>query len=124
MVWIRIDDQIAHHPKFLAAGPLASWFWICGNAYCNKYLTDGFIPESALGALGGVTGAKRLAERLVDVGLWTKDGTGFRVHDFHDYNPTAAQVKQKRKEDRDRKRHGKESDGIPRGTGADSKVRH
>lgn len=124
MVWIRIDDQIAHHPKFLAAGPLASWFWICGNAYCNKYLTDGFIPESALGALGGVTGAKRLAERLVEVGLWTQHEDGFRVHDFHDYNPTAAQVKQKRRDDRDRKRNAKEQDGIPRGNGADSKAHH
>lgn len=97
MVWIRIDDQIAHHPKFIAAGPVASWLWVCGNGYCNKYLTDGFIPTSALPTLGGVTNADKWAERLVEVGLWIPAPSGFQVHDFHDYNPTAAEVRAKRK---------------------------
>lgn len=96
MVWIRIDDQIAHHPKFIAAGPVAAWLWVCGNGYCNKYLTDGFIPEHAVKTLGGVTNAEKWAVRLVEVGLWDKVAGGFSVHDFHDYNPTAADVRKKR----------------------------
>jgi hypothetical protein len=96
MVWIRIDDQIAHHPKFIAAGPVASWLWVCGNGYCNKYLTDGFIPASAIRTLGGVTNAPKWAEVLADVGLWDKVNGGYRVHDFHDFNPSAAEVKAKR----------------------------
>jgi hypothetical protein len=104
MVWLRIDDQIAHHPKFIDAGPVASWLWLCGNTYCNKYLTDGFIRESALPMLGNVTNAKKWAEVLVQVGLWEKVEGGYEVHDFHDFNPTAYQVKEKRRKDRDRKR--------------------
>ena len=104
MVWIRIDDQIAHHPKFIAAGPVASWLWVCGNGYCNKYLTDGFIPSIALPTLGGVTNTDKWAERLAEVGLWDKVQDGYRVHDFHDHNPKAREVKAKRKRDRDRKR--------------------
>jgi hypothetical protein len=96
MVWIRIDDQIAHHPKFFEAGPIASWLWVCGNGYCNKYLTDGFIPESALKALGNVPHIGRHAEALVKVGLWDRAAGGFRVHDFHDYNPSAEAVREKR----------------------------
>ena len=69
MVWLRIDDQIAHHPKFIDAGPIASWLWLCGNTYCNKYLTDGFIRESALPTLGSVTNGKKWADVLVQVGL-------------------------------------------------------
>lgn len=96
MVWLRIDDQIAHHPKFLEVGPVASWLWLCGNAYCNKYLTDGFIKESALSTLGSVTNPKHWADRLVDVGLWTRVEGGFCVHDFHDFNPKAEDVRQRR----------------------------
>lgn len=103
MVWLRIDDQIAHHPKFIDAGPIASWLWVCGNAYCNKYLTDGFIRSSALGTLGGVTNAKRWAEVLVKVGLWEAAAGGYRVHDFHDFNPTAQEVRANREWDRRRK---------------------
>lgn len=117
MVWLRIDDQIAHHPKFIAAGPVAGWLWICGNAYCNKYLTDGFIRASALGTLGGVSNAKRWAEKLVEAGLWDRVDGGYRVHDFHDFNPTADAVKKKRADDRERKRN---SGRNPNGNGKDS----
>lgn len=96
MVWIRIDDQIAHHPKFMAAGPVAAWLWVCGNGYCNKYLTDGFIPEAALPTLGAVTNAGKWADKLVEAGLWKREAGGYRVHDFHDYNPSAKDVREKR----------------------------
>lgn len=104
MTWIRLDDQIAHHPKLIAAGPVAAWLWVCGNGYCNKYLTDGFIPTSQLRNLGGVTNPAKWADKLVEVGLWDAVQGGYRVHDYHDYNPTKAQVEDKRKKDRDRKR--------------------
>lgn len=117
MVWLRIDDQIAHHPKFIDAGPVASWLWLCGNTYCNKYLTDGFIRESALPMLGSVTNAKKWADVLVEVGLWEKAEGGYQVHDFHDFNPTADQVKEKRRKDRDRKRAESGTDSARNGHG-------
>lgn len=97
MPWIKIDDQIAHHPKFVAAGPIASWMWVCGNGYCNKYLTDGEIPEHALGSLGSISNPKKWADVLVHVGLWERMDAGYRVHDFHDHNPYAADVREQRR---------------------------
>jgi hypothetical protein len=97
MVWIKLDDQIAHHPKFLQAGPVASWLWVCGNGYCNKFLTDGFIPAAAVKTLGGIDNAGKLAAVLVAAGLWEKVDGGYHVHDFHDHNPTAAEVRTKRR---------------------------
>jgi hypothetical protein len=108
-VWVRIDDQIAHHPKFIAAGPIASWFWVCGCGYCAKYLTDGFIPDAALANLGGVTNPRKWAQKLVGVGLWLRVDGGYQVHDYHDYNLTAAEVKAKRDRDRARKKNGAEA---------------
>lgn len=112
MVWIRIDDQIAHHPKFIEAGPIAAWLWVCGNGYCNKYLTDGFIKQAAIKTLG-VTNAAKWAERLAEVGLWEHVDGGYQVHDFHDHNPSAVEVKEKRRRDRERKRRTAEAPQIP-----------
>ena len=34
-----------------------------------------------------------VAEALVAAGLWESVPGGYRIHDFHDYNPTAADAK-------------------------------
>ncbi len=96
MSWIRLDDQIAHHKKFLAAGPVASWLWICGQSFSARYLTDGFIPFCALSSLGSVRKAKPHVEKLVEVGLWERADGGYRIHDYHDYQPTAEEVRHTR----------------------------
>ena len=46
MPWVRIDDGYADHPKMAAVGPLGQALWLAGLAYCNRYLTDGFIPRT------------------------------------------------------------------------------
>lgn len=52
MPWVRIEDTVPDHPKFLRAGPIAAWLWLCGLCYCQRQLTDGFIPKEALPFLG------------------------------------------------------------------------
>lgn len=111
-MWSRVDDNIPHHPKFLKAGPLASWLWICGNCYCNRYLTDGFIPHEVLQTLGDIKSPVKQATRLVLAGLWEAADGGYRVHDFHDHNPKSADVKAKREADRIRKESGRNPRGI------------
>ena len=85
MAWVRIDDQVPHHPKFLEAGAAASWLWVCGIAYCQRQLTDGFIPKAAVLTLG-VPNPRALAERLVSVKLWDRREGGYQVHDYLDHN--------------------------------------
>ena len=96
MAWIKIDDQFSDHPKVIAAGPLAAWLHICGLTYCGRYLTDGLIPLGQLRKLADVDNAIELAARLVEVGLWEETEGGFLVHDYLDYNPSAAKVKAER----------------------------
>lgn len=119
-MWSRVDDNLPHHPKFIRAGPVASWLWVCGNCYCNRYLTDGFIAHEVLSTLGQVPAVKAQAARLVLVGLWNAVDGGYRVHDFHDQNPTAASVKAKREADRNRKRLAEESARNPSGIAMES----
>lgn len=106
MPWAKIDDDAPSHPKFVKAGSIAAFgFWTAGNCYCNKRLTDGFIAREALLLISPVVKpaeARRLAAALVEAGLWEVVDGGWRVHDFHHYNPTAADVKAERQASADR----------------------
>lgn len=94
MAWLRIDDTVPEHRKMLRAGPSACWFWLCGIAYCQRQLTDGFIPDEAIEMIGvrGNGRARKLADVLVSVGLFEPAEHGYRVHDYHDHNATAEEA--------------------------------
>lgn len=96
MAWLQIDDNVPLHRKMLAAGPAACWLWVCGIAYSQRQLTDGFIPDLALPMVGvtGASRAKKLADALVSVGLFEVVDGGYRVHDYHDHNATAIEARQ------------------------------
>lgn len=88
MSWVRIDDRAPENRKLLAAGAVASWLWVCGLAYANRQtLHDGFVPAAALAMLYPIANVKRHAERLVEVGLWERAPSGFRIHDYAQYQP-------------------------------------
>lgn len=96
MAWVRIEDTVTEHRKHLKAGPAACWLWVCGIAYSQRQLTDGFIPDEAVPLLGVAKGAKALAEILVTVGLFDRAEGGYRVHDYHDYNRTREEAERTR----------------------------
>jgi hypothetical protein len=118
MAWLRIDDRVRTHPKIVAAGPDAAWFWFCGICYCREHLTDGFIPKGMIASLvPGVQlpAAKRHTATLLRVvdgqrnPLWHDTEGGYRVHDFLDWNPSRAVVLAKRAEDLARKKKSNSS---------------
>lgn len=96
MAWTKLDDHFPDHPKVIAAGPLASWLFVCGLAYCGRLLTDGFIPSGQIRKLADVEDAHGLARTLVEVGLWERAEGGYRVHDYLDYQPSKEHVLQTR----------------------------
>jgi len=90
MAYLKVDDNVSHHRKLLRAGDVAAWLFICGLAYCQRHATDGFIPAEALPFLGCV-GWKAAAPRLVEAQLWHQTAAGYEVHDFLDWNDSAAE---------------------------------
>lgn len=103
MVWVRLDDHFDEHDKFVAAGPQAGWVFVRALAYCNRQETDGHVPASILSRIGsdyGPTTRKKLAAKLVEVGLLHLPGhecsrcpqppEGWQVHDYTDYQPSKA----------------------------------
>jgi hypothetical protein len=125
MVWVRIDDHFDEHPKFAKAGPLGMALWLAGLAYCNRTLTDGFIPWSVARALiawefldpaaakdgrrkryriamtCGVVGddvtSEFVIELLLVAGLWVEVDGGYRVHDYDQYQHTRERIEEERR---------------------------
>lgn len=122
MAWVKLDDQAPRHAKMLKAGPAACWLWVCGIAHCQSQLTDGYVSLDALPMIGikGTARCRRLADELVDAGLFDKAEDGYMVHGYLDHNPSRAVVLRKRAEDAYRKREGEESTRNPNGIRTES----
>ena len=98
MAYIKLDDRFPDHPKVALAGPDAAWLYICGLCYCNRYLTDGFIPAEMVVRLTPFDEAKvkQLVSNLLAACLWVASTmskqNGYIVHDYADYQSTKAQI--------------------------------
>jgi hypothetical protein len=124
MAWVRIDDHFDEHPKMQRVGPLGWGFWLAGLAYCNRNLTDGFIPWNKartlcsfevaeddgivwdISRVSGMSGEDMTADWLIGLligaGLWEevrneKGRTeGYCIHDYQEYQPLKAQIEEER----------------------------
>lgn len=118
MSWLKVDDQFPDHPKALALGRdrlAAIGLWTIGSCYAARFLTDGFIPASAL-----PSGSRRLAGRLVEVGLWDEAPGGYRIHDYHDYQPSREAVIKVRRDRAAAGRAGGKQSGVNRRSKAEA----
>ena len=127
-MWARLDDSLLDHRKIYLSGrtfaglgrngrAAALGFYAAGLLYTNKHLTDGFLPTAVVEEMGFADKPLAAAEAMVKAGLWDAVEGGYRVHDFHDFNPLASDVQDKRRRDRERKRKGGRNS---RGNGAGS----
>lgn len=112
MAWVRIDDSFPDHPKALQAGPLACWLYVCGIAYANRHLTDGFIPARQVSRLIDAKKADALAAALVEAELWEAVDGGYQVHDYLDYQPSAEKVKKERSDNAERQARYRERHAV------------
>ncbi len=89
MTWVRVDDRLPFHPKFLRLGAdrrACLAVWMEAMCYAGSYLTDGYIPDGALPDI------EYEAARLVEVGLWERTEDGWRIHDYLDYQTSREYV--------------------------------
>jgi hypothetical protein len=108
----RLDDELLDHPKIFAAGKrlgadgpvIVTGFYALCLLWCNRHLTDGFLPLSTIESFRHAKNPVAVADALAHGGLFDKVAGGYSIHDFADYNPSAKVIKAKRKEDRNRKR--------------------
>lgn len=100
MSWLRIDDDFARHPKLLGLSHKERWTWLSILCYCARYKTAGRLPENMREAIPEVTPA--LLDKAMQLGLLEKNGSGYIVHDWSEYNPKdpTAAIRQARRRQR------------------------
>ena len=146
MAWVRIDDCFDEHPKLQKVGPIGWGYWLAGLAYCNRNLTDGFIPWAKAQTLAsfvvmeydgklsklchssGMVGQDMDAEwvimLLLEAGLWEEVDGGFAVHDYSEYQPTKAQIEEEREKKKAAGQAGGQASAVARASaGASANVK-
>lgn len=105
MVWFRVDDGFADHPKVVRLldhsprWPRALALWLLAGTWCAKQLTDGAVPTGLVTRLGFT---KADAQALVDAQLWRIDGSGYQFHDWEARNPTRKHIEKRREKTRNK----------------------
>lgn len=102
MVWFKVDDTLAFHHKVVAAGNAAMGMWVRAGSWSSQNLTDGFVPDHMVTALGSIGQAKK----LVAVRLWTREPGGYRFWQWTEpgRQPTRGQIEEDRAAARERMR--------------------
>jgi hypothetical protein len=99
MSWFRLDDQGAFHAKVVKAGNEAYGAWCRAGQWSACHGQDGRVPR----AIAITIAPTRIWTRLLEVGLLEvnlEDGGGpgseFQIHDYLEWNLSAAELEAKR----------------------------
>jgi hypothetical protein len=129
MSWVKLDDGFTDHPKIAHVGAIGAWLQIQALCYCNRNLTDGFVPygvaraflargvmrtddRGVLWTLGEHSGHHGLdlpdidwPGELVKAGIWEVVAGGYRIHDYDHYQPRKVEVLAERRKHAQRQRN-------------------
>ena len=92
MTWIKIDDGVTEHRRFVGLSPNAWCLWLHGLTYCSRNLTDGHIPAPMVPRLTAMPQWRKALSELLDGGLWVEVEGGYEVDAYLDHQRSKAQV--------------------------------
>jgi hypothetical protein len=96
MTYIRLDDHFPQHRKILALDDAAFALHVRAICYSSTQLSDGEIPSNALSLLTRNRRPQGLIAQLVEADLWQSTLTGWRIHDYLDWQESSEAVWSKR----------------------------
>ena len=103
MAWLRVESSFPNHRKIMMAGHLLGTgsmgriigLWSVGACYSVANLTDGFVPRIVFLDARYDKKPSAVVDVMVQAGLLEAAEGGYLLHDFTQYNPSAAEVKAK-----------------------------
>jgi hypothetical protein len=118
MPWVRLDDGMYTHPKIGEVSAPARWLLIASICYSNQNATDGRLSRGAAESVGFMPQPGKAIAELVAVGLWERDGAGYRIHDYDQYQPSREKILRDRKAAAERQARFRNGSGHGSGNGA------
>lgn len=96
MPWVRLDDRFPSHRKVALLSDRAFRLYVSALCWSAENLTEGRVTDRELPLIARVRGPKAVANELETAGLWDRDGDGWAIHDYLEYNPSRDRVKEER----------------------------
>jgi hypothetical protein len=107
--WFRVDAGLARHPKIIGLPRATRWAHVEALCYAAEYGGDeGRIPAAA--ARTFATPAEVAA--LLDAGLWERNGAGYVIHDWADYQSALTAIERRRAADAERQRRRRDHPDV------------
>jgi len=100
MSWAKLSGGYAFHRKVLEVGNEGVGAHARMIAFAAEALTGGKISQAVALSIA----PQGLIDRLVAVTLLDRDGSDYIVHDFGDYNPSGAELSQRRADLKEKRR--------------------
>lgn len=94
MTWAKLDDRFHSHPKVENAGLAATGLFAKALSYAACHETDGHVPDAWVRKQGG----PQHARKLLDLGLWERNGSGYLIVGFLEFNPSKADLERRRQQ--------------------------
>lgn len=95
--WVRLDTAFPMNPKVLSLVESKKWqsiaCYVSSLAYSGAQGTDGFLPGTCLPF---VHGTKRVADDLVNVGLWRGVPGGWEINGWLEYQASSEEHEQRK----------------------------
>lgn len=90
---VPLDVHYADDPKIIEAGERAELLYVRGLAFAKRMNSDGVITDSQL-ARFGFRDARKRAEKLTEVNLWSRIEGGYVITTWLKHNKSAAEIAQ------------------------------
>lgn len=105
MSWVRTDDQMPRHPKIWPLSDAAYRLHHHGLSHCAAYATDGLVSLSYIDTLTPAgRKARKQADELVAAGVWEAVPGGWQIHDYLEYQLSASEIAEQRRQAAERQR--------------------
>jgi hypothetical protein len=102
VTWVKLDDKLTTHPKWVGLTLEAKSLWVHAAVWCGAHNNDGELPGDVMPLIAFTASVPAsemdaAADRLVKAKLWRRlsKGRGFEILNWLDYQPSKQQVKDK-----------------------------
>lgn len=93
MTWTKLDDAFWSNPKVMEAGNEVAGAYTRMLSYCGQQLTEGKIPEG----IARMIAKPALLQRMAEHGFIEQNGSGWVIPDYLEFNPSAEQIRERRR---------------------------
>lgn len=98
MPYLVTDDCMDTHPKIEDLSDRAYRLHMSGLYHCARNLTDGLVSQTTVrGLCARLRATRKHVAELVDADVWVDYGSrGFIIKNYLDWNPSKAEVEERR----------------------------